>query len=430
MVAAAIPRTILPLYRYAQIMGINPVHFCGGAGSTFFPVYPNSQNDVWPRHSWQSSDRVSHEDLAHEIQRAERDIAKVLGHWPAPVWIAQEVHPFPRHYRRDVWRYSGSDVRNNQVAVQTKWGKVIAAGRRKADFIRSVAVTYQDLDLDTLNETARISTSVTTTTDACEVKVYFTGHSGESEWEIRPPRSKTLTAGTFTALFDAWQLIDPDQASAYPTTAGFSALNIADTSIYETQVDIYREYNDTTAVSAVFFWEPTPVAYSALSSICSSCGGAGCAACTLTTQDGCIHLRDPEQGWVVPMPATYDLSDAEWDFNCWSVCRDPDIVQIWYWAGDLSNRNLSGLTCDEMPPDLEMAVAQMATARLERPFCSGANLTALNRSLRTDLARAGEVSYQVSPALLDNPFGTRVGEIEAWRRVGNLREHVVGGCAV
>lgn len=55
--------TLLSLPYYAQIMGINPVHFQGAAGDDVWPA-GGVCGDVWPRYSWQYADRVSHEDLA------------------------------------------------------------------------------------------------------------------------------------------------------------------------------------------------------------------------------------------------------------------------------------------------------------------------------------------------------------------------------
>lgn len=433
-------RTLLSLPYYARIMGIDPANFMGATAGDIFPVIPNRNKDVWPRYSWQASDRVSHEDLSRAIYQAERDIAEVLGYWPAPTWIAEEIRPFPRHYRRDVWRYSGQDVRMNAVSVQTQWGKVIVAGQRAVDPIGTatlagLTLAFSDLDVDGFYETATITlplpASLSTLTDACQVKVFFADEDGSLDWEIRPVRSKTIAGGNVVIVLDTWLLVDPDVASYYPTEAGQHAIDISGNppSNVVTSVDVYREYTDTTGVSAVFYWEPTPTGIGA-NLFCTSCGGSGCQACTLTTQDGCLHIREPNQGIVVPTPAIYSETTGTWAFNCYSVCRDPDYVQIYYYCGEICNESRAGRTCEEIPNDLAMAIAELATTRLERPMCAGTNIIALQARWREDLARAGEVSFNLSLGDLDNPFGTQRGAIQAWRRVGKLREHVVQGAVI
>lgn len=429
-VAQPLTYTLLSLPRYARLMGINPVHFQGATAIDIFPVAPNRNNDVWPRYSWQASDRVSHDDLAHAIANAERDIADLLGYWPAPMWIEQDVREFPRYYRRDLFRQGGLNVRGQRVGINARWGKIISPGQRAVTLIDTATVAggsldYTDEDADGFAETATVQLA-TTLTDPCEIKVYFSGTDGEQEWEIRPARSKAISEGIFTAVFDSWLFINPDAQSAFPTTAGFSAIDISTVVNYVVSVDVYREYTNTSATSATFYWEPTPTITSAL---CPSCGGTGCVACTLTTQDGCLHVRDANAGIVVPAPAAY--SDGAWGASCFTVSRDPDYAKMWYYAGALDNRWLRGSTCDPLPLKFAEAIAWMATARLERPFCAGTVATALSVKLQTDLAvTQGDVSFFVGPADLSNPFGTRRGEVQTWRRMRGLTERRMMGAAV
>ena len=195
-------------------------------------------------------------------------------------------------------------------------------------------------------------------------------------------------------------------------------------------VDVYREYNDSTQNSAELFWEPTPnIGY------CSICSGAGCPACTHTVQDGCIHIRDANRGFVVPTPATYDDSTALWSTSSLSISRDPDFVNIWYYSGALSQEYLSGRWSWTLPRKWARTIAYLATARLERPFCSCGTATALAIHLRDDLAAVSSDtqqarSYRIDPILvLQNPFGTKRGEVMAWQQIFNERDRSLGGGA-
>ncbi|NIQ99586.1 MAG: hypothetical protein GTN78_05215, partial [Gemmatimonadales bacterium] len=179
--------TLLSLDSFATVMGVNPSHFNGAAHSTVTPIIDNACNDLWPQFAWQAGDRVSRDELAQEIANAERDIADFINYWPAPVWIAQEHHPYPRHHRPDVLRHGGYDVRGYRIGINADYGYIIAPGQRDFDIVGdSVAVTLSSEDGDaSYNETATVSTA-TTLTDACEVKVYFEDKSAAQEWEVRP----------------------------------------------------------------------------------------------------------------------------------------------------------------------------------------------------------------------------------------------------
>jgi hypothetical protein len=360
-------------------------------------------------------DRVAREDLALAIAQAERDIADQLKWWPAPIWIEQEVHMYPRYHRPEFYNIGGHNVRGQNKSVTTHYGKIIAPGQRALTELTPAVLAFTDEDGDGFSETATV-TVATTETDPCNIKVYFDGRNGAPEWEIRPARTKTIAGGTFTATFWAWQLIDPDLWEEIPTIVDFEAINL-DLAVYESAVDVYIEYNDTTATSAVFYWEPQP----STTSTCGLCLGVGCVACTLTEQDGCMHIRDVERGVVAPGPGTYDAVDGQWDGVCYSVCRDPDQIKLYYYSGNLDRGYLNGSTCEPLSDWWATAIAALATARLERPMCACGNSTQKAGGWQQDMALSGgsrdDGRRSVTFALLDNPFGTRAGEVLAWQRV-------------
>ena len=409
MARASTP-TLLALDYYSAILGIPPAAFNQGISDVMFPLTAKCPQ-IWMQYSWQRYDSVSREDLALELANAERDIADVMGWWPGRIWIEQEVHRYPQYHRRDMYGIGGRNVRSQGKSIKLNYGKVISPGQRQVDEISLAnAVGYSG----TYSEIATVTfPGITETTNACELKVYFAGHGGDPEWEIRPARTKTLITGTFTATFWAWQLIDPDLWEAIPTVTVETPTVDLDDAVYELTADIYYEYTDTSATSAVFYWEPQPP-----TSSCSFCLGVGCAACALTTQDGCFHIRDAERGVAVPTPGTYE--DGAWASAAYSVCRDPEQVKLYYSSGNLDKRYLDGSTCEPLSDWWAQTIAYLATARLERPFCHCGNAEALASLWREDLALSGEVSYNVPFETLDNPFGTRRGEVMAWQRVSRI----------
>jgi hypothetical protein len=126
------------------------------------------------------------------------------------------------------------------------------------------------------------------------------------------------------------------------------------------------------------------------------------------------------RGYVVPTPSTYNSDDQKWYRDAFTECREPDQVKLWYYAGDMDEAFLSGDSCDPLSNYYARVIAWLATARLERPFCQCGNLITLAEHLREDLSHQGEVSHLIDFELLGSPFGTRRGELMAWKSVSKL----------
>lgn len=422
--------TVLSVSQYAMLMGINPAHFAGGAAGTIFPL-GGSCNQVWYQYSWQAADRVAREDLGLAIFNAEQEIAQVLGYWPAPRWFSQEFVNYPRYYDPTRWRTSGLDASERSISARLRYGRIIAGGRRSTTAIGTATAStpaapgdtlvYSDADGDGYQETATITLPVPSTMPHSQlIKAYWPGQTAP-EWEIRPTRTKTLSGGSVVMKFWSWQLVPWDRWEQFPSDTYPAALDFNDPVNRLSSVDVLYEYNDPTAVSARFRWEASP-------RLDCACGGVGCALCSFTAQDGCILPRDANAGTAALQPATY--SGGAWSGLPWSLCRDPDHVSVWYYAGAISEEYLSGQGQDPLSRYLAEAIAWLATARLERPFCACSNLVALAADLRIDLAATQPISFQVSGAQLDNPFGTRRGEVKAWRRIAMLSDALSIGFAV
>jgi len=418
--------TLLALDRFARIMGLNPAHFNQAAGATVFPA-GGGCNTVFFQHPWQNHDQISRTEIVSAIKAAEDEIARQLGYYPGPVWIENEVHEYPQYHRRERVTTNIVNTRGLVKGITANWGRLIQAGRRATSAIKEAAsVTYSDPDGDGYNELATI-TATTTVTDKCEIKLYFAGFGGDRRYEIRPLKSNTLSGGTVTITVDAWQLLDPDLKEALPTTAGATAINLENINNYVATVDVYREYTDFSQASATFYWEPEPKNTLGVSGLCNSCGSSSCPACSLTTQNGCLFVRDVDLGIVVPQPATYDSTDEEWDKADLTACRDPDQVKIWYYAGDIDQEYLGGRTCDPLSNYWAETITWLTVARLDRPVCSCGTVKAFAEGLQEDLSLQGERSFFLDESILGNPFGTRRGEVMAWRRVGALADSVAGG---
>ena len=126
-------------------------------------------------------------------------------------------------------------------------------------------------------------------------------------------------------------------------------------------------------------------------------------------------------GIVTAALGYYDTDNSQWLTQAPAVCREPDMVKLWYQAGDVDDRYLAGNSCDPLSNWWAQTITWLATARMERPFCSCDNVVDLVKDMRTDLAAVGgPLGYNVSLEDLSNPFGTRKGAVLSWRRVSKL----------
>jgi hypothetical protein len=403
-------RTILSLPEYAAIMGINPIQFQSGKALNLFP--DSGCTDRWREYAWQDEKKVSREEMRYEINQAEIDIAAELGYWPGPVWTESEEVQYPQYHRKGYVGVYGHDSNHGMKSVQLEHGKFIAGGKRISTLVEAAAsVTLSDPDGDSFNELATVQVA-TALTNASEIKVYRPGHNGEPEWEIRPLKTATITGGNYVATFDSWLLFKEELLIAFPgpNPTGFQDIDAENIASYETTADVYRVYTDPEEM-ATLQWE------------CELCGGTGCTACTFDTQTACLQGFDEETGMINVRPATY-AEGPVWTFADFTKGYEPNKVRVSYLSGDYRLDNQGNY---RVPHDLALAITKMATARLSRPLCHECeNLRAREMELKEDLIwiqKGGDATRFVTKEVLNNPFGTKVGELEAWRIVKARIKH-------
>jgi len=433
-------------------MGLNPLHFNGARLPQVSPEPFTSYGvniaagagdmvdgrPIWKQFGYQNPGNISREDLARIIQQAEYDIAEFLGYWPSPVWISQEYHKYPRENRVELYG-GGVGAHGQMKGVKTNWGKIIAGGRRNADLegtpvllgpATSVLVYSMATATDGWNSLATITQTVTAT-DPCELRLYFANHSGDPAWEIRPLRSVAITGGIATITVESWKMILPSLWDAIPK-GQVTAIDATPAASYVDEVEVRREYTDSTENSAQFLWEHEGGGVSPI--CCTACGGIGCTSCSLIAQDGCLTVRDAEGGFVSLSPADYSTTNSQWEKVNWTECREPDAVKIWYKCGELNQNWLNERNCTELDRALARNIAHLATARMPcggeaRPIQPIAQaVTYYSRNLAES---GGDVNVIFTPPeILNNPFGTRQGEVEVYRSLHNMRPRLLRVSAV
>lgn len=410
--------TKLPLAVFARVFGMHPLHFEQVYVPGITDLDAHCQHMQF-QHEWQDSDAVSREEIARVIAEAESKIENALGYKLAPTWEMDEWKPTDRYYQPEQYNWLASDIRGYRHTVQANWGYFISGGIQAKTLITAgAAIVYTDSNSDTYKETATVGPIATTVVDPNEIAIFYPGKSGDDTWEIRPT-NVAISGGSVTITFRRELVVKEDLLEAFDVDdAGAEGTNDAH---FLSTVDVYRRYNDP-QTQASFLWEPLATNW------CASCNGSGCAACAYSAQTGCLITRgDPRRSIVGYFPAEWDNTNKEFDSVGWAVSRQPDIVRLFYYSGW---RNKTQRYINRMDPEWERTVAYMAASMLDRPPCScGADVWkrwrddfALNNGDADGLPqfRTPTGSGRVVD-ILNNDFGTRRGEIYAWRKVQKAR---------
>lgn len=413
--ATATERTLLSLDRWAQLIGVNPLHF----NQVTTTKMPNTScAKVWKQFNWQHADAVGREDLAYAIKAAENKIAKQLGYWPLPRWEVNEsiwtIHPGDP----TLFNVGARDILGFRQSLKLQWAQFISGGiEAKTIDSLGVAVVYTDVDGDGYKETATI-TFATSITDVCELAVYYPGEGGSDAWEIRPLQSVVIAGGNATIKFTRQQAVKPELLTKFEP----QAVDGQDDNNFLATVDVYRHWNDP-SVQAQLEWMPVPVNSPLgvlVTPACSSCGNSGCQACAFGYQAGCLLAQKYDRSWVQYSPGTWNSTTLQFDSAAYSFCRAPDRLTASYYAGYRAKTKACPTL--QMDSDFEKAIAYLALTLLDRPLCGCNNLKAIsqkwNEELNANISQpAASTSYQLSRGKLENPFGMTRGALYAWEVV-------------
>lgn len=391
-------RTWLPLDRWARHVGINPLYF----NQAYSTIVKEDLRDgtVWFQESWQDTDKISREDLALAISVAEKKISEEVGYHLVPDWIRDEYVALTPPADRTLVHNTPYNVSGHLKSAVLRKKHFRSGGIRAKEVVElNAPVTYSDPDGDGYNELGRC-TLLGTDVDPCEVHAYFISENADDAWEIRPIKVTDLGGGTLQIDIEAWLLIDPD----LQTGIGAENINGDVVASYVRTVDFYRIYNDASDMGSMV-WEALPG-----DACCNSC-----AACTLGTQTMCMASRNRELSIVTYYPSTWDANSESHLAADFSACRMPERLRANYYSGWMWGDDLC--VFPSMDPYWERAIVLLSFSLMNRRICTAQNNAAHFFDFwREDLARSGaEVSYNLGPETLRNPFGTSRGAIEAWK---------------
>jgi len=415
--ARAEARTKLPLDKWAALLGLNPLHF----NVIYIEGRPPAICDnPWMQFPWQSGDRVGRDELAEAIAQAEADIERALGYRLLPSWEEDEWHQTIRPLRKDLFNLTSTDIRGFAQVVQANWGHFVSGGVRASTILpidgEDAAIAWSDPDGDGYDELGTVEVTVVAGQDPCELHVYFpasnamVGTGGLYQWEIRPI-NVSIVGITATITFRRELCVKPElQLDIVPDEADSHLRGVegTDDDNFLVEVDVYRVYNDP-QTQVNLLWEGLGIG-------CEFCNDVGCDQCEYATQQGCLTIRgDLKNSMAAYHPATWDAETASFTATALVICRQPDNVRLWYYAG-LRDRSLP-CTIVEMDPFWQRVVAYYTCAVLDRMVCACTNAHEFVEYWQRDMAISQDEGLRIPDSMLDNPFGTRLVAIYAWQRV-------------
>lgn len=411
------PSTLLSLEQFRRIVKMHPYHFWQLA-SEAVPL-ESICDDLLFEEDWQNSDAMSRSAIRQAIDTAERKIRDWLKYDVAPRYRT-DILPWPRRVNQTQWRYGDSNAIDRSISVQLPYGQVQSIGYLTRTLIGNAAVVLTDANGDGLID-AFTCTIATTVTDASQIAAYFTtadqwdSSAPTDAWKITPV-SVSIAGGNAIVTGNVWQIVRPELYAGI--TDPRSYYDPADTAIYAASLAIYREYIDPNGATvdtsqATLLWETNPWPY-------SWCGTGSASYTTNAADPAAIGkaiarcgIRDSVSGIVTPDQAVYNTDAAEWQRVYWSTGYEPDRVEIRYLAG-------LPLINGQMDRTWQEYIAYMALAELEGPICACEGVRMRLHYWQFDLARtsgANDEAYAISTNDLDNPFGTRRGQVYVWKRI-------------
>lgn len=419
---------LLPLESWRRYFGYHPFHFWG-LTNALMPL-TSACNGLVRQYAWQHVDVVGRAEIAQAIEAAEQRLQDYLGYAPAPHYVV-DTYPFPHYSNTSLWRSGIPQAADGRlIPIHLHEGQLQAMGIEAYSDVQNSAVVISDSDGDGVLDLFTVMAG-TSATDPKTVGVYVrpvdrpddSDKIAEEDWRIQPVRV-TLAGGVATITGKAYLLVDPDLYEGVPDDQEGIDPNVLANYLNQVRVAVRSTDPDGIAVTtaqATLLWETMP---------CE--GWWGCCDYTPTlTYSTHVHdpaavgmavarvgVRDAKLGLVLPAQAVYDAVSGRWRAVEWGGFREPDRVALRYLAGYPLGSD------GNMDRKWRVIVARMAAAELARPICACDKANQELYHWQFDISRAAganDEQYSISPADLDNPFGTRRGHVWAWKQVRNLR---------
>ena len=417
----------LPVESWREIIAYHPFHFWGLSDSQYVPV-TSACNTLVREYAWQDAQQLGRSEIRRAIAVAEARIAEHLNYHVGRRFV-QETLQYPWPGVSGHQHANSADGRNRWLSIRASEGYIRNVGTERYTAVSlDAVVAYSDEDADGLQETATV-TVATSVTNPDELGVYFKtadrldNENVSERWRIAPAKV-SISGGVATITFRKWLAVKPIRYE------GFLAGNLSATSSvnFVTAVDVYRRWCDPDGITvddaqAVLIWETAPYPSWA---IC--CADSNSPSYSTNERDPAAvaygiaraGIRDARHGEIAVGAAVYNSSTGEWIGADWGICRQPDRVILRYEAG--ARLDAVESTGFQSRPEgrWDETIARLAAAEMTRRICA---CDVANQELyrwQFDLARsagANDEQYRIADSDLNNPLGTKAGQVYAWRRI-------------
>lgn len=392
MVQACCGCSLLPLERWRELIGYHPYHFWQLANEK--APTNNACNSLVMQHAWNSGNIGGRCEIENAIREAEKTLTRYLGYSPAPHRCCTEI---------DI----GCEARIPKSLLLEGMLRRIGTERRER-IVANAQVQLEDSDGDGLYDqfwVAMDASSLPAGATLDELAIEFT--AGDLPYETCYPCQKVIRPTKVTREGDtiwfggrAWLMVKPiryegvilangafNQERGYDTNA---AIDPDVRTNFAAKVDIYREWLDE---------------LNTITLIEDDCG-------VITERKVCATICNARIGEIAIGGSGARCADRPEPCGCQNTKAQR--VRICYEAG--------GDLCE-----WDRVIAEMATAIMQQRICgcdkanSAIDFWQFDFAYRTSgSAGAQGEFFNISQEELANPFGSKRGQLEAWRRVKHL----------
>lgn len=423
---------LTPLEYLREEIGYSPFLFWGLSNDKVLDLTGSQCNQSIREYAWQAQDQIGRTAMRQALLEAELDLRdKILYYSVAPHYTKANVVYLQQNLRTEnnlynISQWGAGDPFGRWTSVMLPEGYVQAVGIEKLTSVAlASAVTLSDEDGDSLYDTFTLTVS-TTETNPLNLAVYFSsaerlyGQSVSEQWRIQPVQV-SINAGTATIIGRAWTIVRPilyqgvNRNPLDPDIVG----NYAPTLDVYTRTT-YAGGTDITNAQAKFIWNTYPLPQ--WWGICSS-QALGGSYSTDPAAEGYAVARcgilDAKTGFVLPGQATYNTSTQLWVEN----------YPLWNWRPDrVEVRYLAGYPLDEngqVNKQMRDMVTRLALANMPERICACDVANKVLHYWQWDMSRVanGVEQYATTRKQLNAPFGTKRGQIDAFRRAERLALH-------
>lgn len=414
---------LTPLEFLREAISYDPYLFWGLSNERV--LLGSACNQAIYEYAWQHVDQIGRTEMRRSLLEAENQLQTVLHFSIAPhfveetqVYLQQNLLTQNFFYNSAQW--GAGDSLGRWTSIQLNEGYVRAFGYEDLTLINTVAVAITDENNDTLYDTFT-ATVATTETDPLKLAIYFASadrldNEGVSErWRIQPVRI-AIAGGVATIVGRVWTIVKP---ILYQKATAQTPLDPDTLSNFISTVSVYtRTTNpngtDISNAQAKMVWETLP-----FPSCCNDATDDSTDPAAEGYAVGRVGVRNAKLGIVTPAQGTYNADTQLWSgaTSCWNW--RPDRVLVRYNAG--YPLDVDG----QVNKKLRNAVTDLAIASMPERACACDVANKVLHHLQWDLARTanGVEQYGTTFQQLNNIFGTRRGQVQAWRNVKRFVLH-------